>query len=461
MGERVLVLDDEVAILDILEQYLSTEGYECVLTATAHRAFEELGGNSFAVVLVDLGLPDMDGIEVVRKVREADAEIGIIVITGLNEVTAAVQAMRSGADDYLLKPLNFNEISVSVSKVLEKRHLIIENRRHQEELEGRIQAATEDLERTNGELASTKEYLENLLHSTVDAILTSDRDGNISFVNEGGMKMLGYARDQLLGKPVAELLVTGQDEVQYLRRALRDDKPLQNYETDLRHKDGSLIPVNMSVSQVRDADGQIVSWLAICKDITEQKRLEQELKEMSIKDSLTGLYNHRHFYDRLEPEVERARRQKHGLSLLLMDLDQFKWYNDQYGHFAGDNVLRAVGEVIREWTREHVDMGFRYGGDEFTVILPEADERQAHHIAERIRSTFLQRHFERVTISCGVVAYQAEYSVRKFIQAVDAMMYEAKRTGGNRVCVFDAEVCERVLRQTQRVAAPAQQKEQA
>ena len=95
---------------------------------------------------------------------------------------------------------------------------------------------------------------------------------------------------------------------------------------------------------------------------------------MSIKDSLTGLYNQRYFYDRLAGEIERARRQSHPLSLLLFDIDQFKTYNDCHGHLAGDNVLQAAGQIVMESTREHVDVGFRYGGDEFTVILPEADE---------------------------------------------------------------------------------------
>ena len=436
MGERILILDDERSILDLLNQYLSAEGYECVSCETGADAWKKLGQAPFAVLLVDLGLPDIDGLDVVREVRAADREVGIIVITGHTAVTEAVNALRYGADDYLIKPLNFPQISMSVSKVLEKRNLVIQNRQHQQNLEKRVVEATEDLKRANRELIRTKEYLENLLHSTVDTIITCEPGGNVSFANEGALQMLGYTQPELVGKPMADILVGEADEVRYLSRTIGNGRPLQNYETELKQKTGPTVPVSLSISLVHDADGQVVSWLALGKDITEQRRLRQELKEMSVKDSLTGLYNHRHFYERLGAEVERARRQRRALSLLLLDLDQFKPYNDRFGHLAGDEVLRAVREVVVECTREHVDLGFRYGGDEFTVILPEAEEKQACHVAERIRTTFASCEFEGITMSIGVMAYRPDYNMQRFVQCADAMMYEAKRAGGNRICVY-------------------------
>ncbi len=459
MSERILILDDEVAILDLLEQYLQMEGFECVLTSTAEAALQELEQHDFAILMSDLGLPDMDGLEVVRRAHKTNSAMGIIVITGFSEVSAAVNAMRAGADDYLVKPMDFNQISVSVAKAMEKRALILENRRHQEDLEMRIAAATQDLESTNSELIRTKEYLENLLHSTIDAIITCNHAGEISFLNEGALQMLGYFQDEFVGQPVEALFANGAKEVGALRRIVRGDRPLQSYESEFCHRDGHSIPVSLSVSLVHDADGHIVSWLAIGKDITEQKRLGQELRELSIKDALTNMYNHRHFYDRLESEIERARRQQHPLSLLLIDLDQFKPYNDSHGHLAGDEVLRSMGRVIEECTREHVDLGFRYGGDEFTIILPEADENQALVIAERIRTVFKQQNFEGISVSVGVMSFQKDQSLEEFVQCADAMMYEAKRSGGNRVCMFDPEVCAKALKMTRSRVLTAEDKE--
>ena len=394
---------------------------------------------AFSVLLTDLKMPEMHGMEVVREAKRLDADLAIIVVTALYDVKNAIQAMRMGADDYVVKPFDLNEISLCVSRALEKRALLIENRHHQRELETRVREATASLEKTNKELLATKEYLESLLHSTVDAIITSDVAGKITFANKGATRMLGYAREELIGSAVWKLYTGGREEARHVQRLLRENAPLQNYETELTHKDGAVIPVTMSISGVTDAAGNVTSWLAICKDSTEQKKLERELKEMSIKDSLSGLFNQRYFYDRLAGEIERARRQNHPLSLLLFDIDQFKTYNDCHGHLAGDNVLQAAGLTVVESTREHVDVGFRYGGDEFTVILPEADEDQAYNIAERIRTGFEGRHFDNLTVSIGLMTYKEGYSLRTFIQFTDAMMYDAKRSGGNKIYVYRPE----------------------
>ncbi|MCX5759622.1 MAG: diguanylate cyclase [Candidatus Hydrogenedentes bacterium] len=439
MKERILILDDETSILDILQQHLTEEQYECVVTTSPKEAIGNLCEQSFAVLLTDLKMPEMDGIEVVRIAKDSDPDLGIIVITALVDVKHAIQALRIGAYDYVLKPFNLSEISLAVNRAVEKRNLVIENRRHQQELEGHVRAATSDLKQANEELRSTKEYLENLLHSTVDAIFTTDPAGVVTFANEGAISMMGHSREDFIGHPFSDFYAGGRDEGTYVQRLLRENAPLQNYETELKHKGDRLVPVNMSISFVKDADGRIASILAICKDITRQKKLEGELKEMSIKDSLTGLYNQRSFYDQLAAEIERARRQNHPLSLLLFDIDQFKTYNDCHGHLAGDSVLQTVGQVVTESTREHVDHGFRYGGDEFTVILPEADETQAYNIADRIRTSFESRRFDALTLSIGMMTYRQGYSLRTFVQFTDAMMYDAKRSGGNRIFVYRPE----------------------
>lgn len=439
MKARILVLDDESSILELLGQHLTEEGYDCSLHTSAVEALEALKSSHFDLLVTDLKMPELHGIEVVLQAKQQDEELAVIVVTALLEVTNAIEAMRAGADDYLLKPFNLSEISLAVEKSLERRNLIIENRRYQTELEARIAEATADLERTNRELRSTKEYLESLFHSTVDAILTIDEGYMVTFANSGATHMFGYGRDELERTPMTDLLHGGMEELQHIYRMLGHDKPLQNYETEVQHQNGMLIPVNISLSQVHSPATGKISTLAICKDITQQKLLENELKEMSIKDTLTCLYNQRYFYDRLEAEIERATRQGHPLSLLLFDVDQFKPYNDCHGHLEGDRVLKTVGDVVLECTREHVDIGFRYGGDEFTVILPEAGEEQAYVIAERVRQSFEAKRFDRLTLSVGLMEYRPGSTARSFIRFADAMMYDAKRSGGNRVYIYKPE----------------------
>lgn len=437
MGERVLVLDDEASILDILGQHLENEGYACTLVESPLKALELLEKDSFPLLMTDLKMPEMNGIEVVRHARAADETVAIIVVTALLDVTNAIEAMRAGADDYVLKPFNLDDISVSVQRALEKRHLMAEHRKRWQELVSQVSEATEDLAKTGQELTITKEYLQHLIDSTVDAIYTVNVGEHIALVNRGTLRMLGRSEEDMLGTPISDLLVGGVEEAQYIRRVLTVDAPLQNFESELRHATGTKIPVSMSISLVHGATGKLDSTLSVCKDITEQKRLENELKEMTIRDNLTGLYNQRHFYDRLEAEIERSRRQKYTLSLLVIDVDKFKSYNDAHGHLEGDKVLQTVAEVIWECTREHVDIGCRYGGDEFTVILPECPEAQAFNIAERLRGMFEAKRFDLLTMSIGLVTYQEGQTLRQFMQFTDSMMYDAKRAGGNRVYKYD------------------------
>lgn len=439
MKANILLLDDETSILEILGHHLSEE-YSCTATTSAVQALELLKDQRFDLLITDLKMPEMHGMEVMQQALARDADLAIIVVTALMEVTNAIEAMRAGASDYVLKPFNLTEISLSVEKALDRRRLIIENRKYQTELEERVGEATADLERMNRELRGTKEYLENLLASSVDAILTADSAvGKLTYVNRAAVHMLGFDEAEFSQKTFGDLFAGGAEEARYMRRLLQENRPLQNYETELLRNDGTHVPVNLSLSLVKDADGKVVSILGIGKDITEQKRLQQELKELSMKDGLTGLYNQRYFYERLEMEIERAQRQGHPLSLLLFDIDQFKTYNDCHGHLEGDKVLRTLGSVVIECTREHVDIGCRYGGDEFTVILPEADEKEAYNIAERIRVSFAARRFDHLTVSIGLMSYKRGTSLRSFVRFVDAMMYDAKRSGGNRVFVYDLE----------------------
>jgi len=167
---------------------------------------------------------------------------------------------------------------------------------------------------------------------------------------------------------------------------------------------------------------------------------EQRFKEMSITDELTGLYNSRHFFNQLKAEVERTDRYGHPLTLLMLDLDNFKQYNDAFGHLSGDRVLAETGNIIKKSIRS-TDSAYRYGGEEFVVILPESGGQESLYIAERIRRSFEseevfahKRDDLRVTASIGVAQYIAGEELSAFIKRVDQNMYAAKNAGKNRIC---------------------------
>lgn len=159
----------------------------------------------------------------------------------------------------------------------------------------------------------------------------------------------------------------------------------------------------------------------------------KKMEELSITDSLTTLFNRRYFYRRLKEEMARAKRQKHPVSLLVVDLDNLKEYNDAHGHLKGDDALRGVAQAVKNSIRQDVDHGFRYGGDEFAVILPYSDSDEAGEVAERIRKTFEDFALEGTSLSIGLAELDFEEEVDDFVTRADSAMYVSKNTGGNQV----------------------------
>ena len=177
---------------------------------------------------------------------------------------------------------------------------------------------------------------------------------------------------------------------------------------------------------------------------------EQRFKEMSITDELTGLYNSRHFFSRLKAEIERTDRYGHPLTLLILDLDNFKQCNDTFGHLAGDKVLAEAGNIIRKSIRS-TDSAYRYGGEEFAVILPESSKQEALYFAERIRKSFESVAFSdykdrdlRVTVSIGVAQHLSGQKISAFFKRADRNMYAAKKSGKNRVYCGPYSLPERI-----------------
>ena len=163
------------------------------------------------------------------------------------------------------------------------------------------------------------------------------------------------------------------------------------------------------------------------------------IKNLAVRDGLTGLYNHRYFQDKLSEELAKADRYKKDLSLILTDVDHFKKFNDTYGHQEGDKVLMGVSQVLQETVRAKVDTVARYGGEEFAVILPETDGNAAYDLGERIRKSIESRLFEyegkkiyRVTLSLGLSSYPFDaIEKRLLIQYADQALYDAKKNGRN------------------------------
>jgi diguanylate cyclase (GGDEF)-like protein len=174
----------------------------------------------------------------------------------------------------------------------------------------------------------------------------------------------------------------------------------------------------------------------------ERNDMVEKLKKLAVTDGLTKLYNSRKFYEQLETEIERFNRYKHPLSLIMLDIDHFKEFNDTYGHLEGDKVLYKVGEIINSSLRT-MDTAYRYGGEEFTVILPETRADEAEVVASRIKESLEEEIFApqinqqiKVTASFGITEYLPPENIHSFVNRVDQALYASKDEGRNKITVM-------------------------
>ena len=175
--------------------------------------------------------------------------------------------------------------------------------------------------------------------------------------------------------------------------------------------------------------------------INERDRMIERLKNQSIRDPLTELYNSRHFYAQLEDEIQRSERYLHPLSLIFIDIDKFKTINDTYGHMVGDQALLLIAKKMQASLRSQ-DTAYRFAGDEFTIILPETTSDNAKFVADRVKSEMdkdslmiREQEITKITLSLGVAEYQRNEKKEQFVHRADVTMYEAKKKGGNTIAV--------------------------
>ncbi len=254
-----------------------------------------------------------------------------------------------------------------------------------------------------------------------------DLAGNFTFFNDSMVSILGYPREQMVG--MNNRVYMDSEAAGRVFETFHDvyltGRPGRALDWELIRQNGSRVFVGVSVSLITDPLGKPIGFRGIARDITERKKFEEELKRLSITDDLTGLFNQRHFYRRIDEEAKRARRMAYPLCIILFDLDSFKSYNDTYGHLAGNDVLKEVGAIARSCIREDMDTAFRYGGDEFAVILPSIPEQGARAVADRIRSEVIRK-IQGIDISIGIASLEEELDVTDIIHRADSAMYEQK-----------------------------------
>lgn len=301
------------------------------------------------------------------------------------------------------------------------------------------------------ELYEKEGYLQSILDTALEAILTMNENGKIEMINPAVERMFGYTEDELIGKSVSLLMPDSiadfhQNKVDTYLNTHQKIMTGRKIETEAKRKDGSTFPISISVSDNIINDRHI--FTSVMSDITEQRDITNALTEknteltyLSSHDELTGIYNRRSVNEYLQREWDRAYRQKNNISLLMIDVDYFKKYNDHYGHLTGDDCLRNVSRTLKTHLHRPADYLGRYGGEEFIVVLPETELSGAVEVAEHLRSAVEELNiphkessFGYVTVSIGIASVIPKKikNYEKMISCADNALYKAKEQGRNR-----------------------------
>jgi len=284
----------------------------------------------------------------------------------------------------------------------------------------------------------SNEYMQALLQSVKDlAILSTDIHGYVMTSSAGSQAILLTPHQSVLGKDLLTLFTNTKFQHEVARYMGMQDLPtLERKRVTQGTAEGERY-LDVTLQRVYDPGKRPLGFLCIARNVTENVRLHEKLEALTITDELTGLYNQRSFFSTLATEIERSRRIKRSLSLIFFDLDGFKKFNDTHGHLLGSQVLRETAQLLLGKVRSNSDSCYRYGGDEFIVIMPETQSKTAAVVAGRLREGLYERFEQQISASVGIAEYSENLDPKSLLVKADQAMYAAKQKGGNCVVVAD------------------------
>ena len=306
-----------------------------------------------------------------------------------------------------------------------------------------------DLKKTENSLRESEGRFRGLVKQAAVGVAEIEMStGRFFTVNRRLCEIVGRTEEELLATTFHAITHPEDSHLHEGKTQMMLDGAIDHYSLEKRYlrKDGGIVWVNITVSPLWRPGEAPGRNMIVTEDITDRKRMEEALRdrerryrELSIIDDLTQLFNSRQFYLQLKIELDRSNRYEQPLTLLMLDLDNFKAFNDAYGHVEGDQVLRRLGKVVKRYLRE-TDFAYRYGGEEFTVLLPMTTSSDGAVTAERIRTEFQKEHFSpvpdkevHITVSIGLAQYKMKEEMKAFVHRADQLMYKGKKNGKDRV----------------------------
>jgi diguanylate cyclase (GGDEF)-like protein/PAS domain S-box-containing protein len=396
---------------------------DCMADAESH-----LASHTVDIILLDLGLPDTQGLEAVRRAHGAASRVPLVVLSGLDDEKIALQAMQEGAQDYLIKgQIEPRELFRALRYAVERK------------------AIEETLFEAN-------ERAQVTLDCIGDAVISTDVSGNITFLNLVAEEMTGWPLKDVAGRP----MVNAFQIVNAKTRKIVENPMTKATELNrkgnlpincvLIRRDGTEIYIEDSVAPIHDHDGRVIGSVLIFRDVTAARAMAEQIAHSAEHDLLTGLPNRLLLNDRIGQAIAMAQRHLGKVALLFLDMDGFKHINDSLGHPAGDKLLQSIANRLRDCVRAP-DTVSRQGGDEFIVLLQEVKEPEdvaiaAKRLLKSLSETYSmgQRNLH-ITTSIGVSLYPDDgLDAETLIKNADTAMYQAKENGRQTYQFFKSEM---------------------
>jgi diguanylate cyclase (GGDEF)-like protein/PAS domain S-box-containing protein len=461
-GARILIVDDRPTNRAVLKAVLRPPLYQVTEAAGGQKALELVADHSFDIVILDLLMPDVNGLEVLKSIRKTQSEsaLPIIMVTVKEERSGIVEALESGANDYISRPIDFPVLFARIQAQLARKRMEDALRDAQEDLERRIEARTAELVNTNRTLKveiSERKRVENALRASEERFKDFAQTGadwfwemgpDLRFTYLAGQysEALGLERSKVLGRTRAEVhagwivdAAAWDNHQQNLQRR----HAFSDFEFTWVRPDGKEKVLRISGKPIFGANGTFQGYRGADRDITETHHLAQQMAHQATHDALTGLENRREFERQLEQALASARSESTRHALCYLDLDQFKLINDSAGHVVGDQLLRQVAGLLLGKLRA-CDTLARLGGDEFSLLIKNCPLERALEIAEDLltaiqefRFSWEGRSFE-IGGSIGLVPITSDAeSTAQLLSQADVACYTAKERGRNRVYVYE------------------------
>jgi diguanylate cyclase (GGDEF)-like protein/PAS domain S-box-containing protein len=416
----LLMVEDNLGDFRLIREMFNEQDLhdtELTQVKSMGEAEKHLAEGTVDIILLDLGLPDAQGLEAVRRAHAAAPHVPLVVLTTRDDELMAVQALREGAQDYLLKD------QIDGRRLLRALHYAVERKVMEEEL------------------FVEKERAQVTLNSIGDAVICTDIAGNVSFLNLVAEKMTGWPRQDAAGRPMAEVFrildAPSREAISNpMEMAVGQNRTVHLPSNCLLiSRDGFETPIEDSIAPIHDREGKVTGAVIVFHDVSVARTMALQMAHSAQHDFLTGLPNRALVNDRVSQAIAFASRHSKKVAVLFLDLDGFKHINDSLGHAIGDKLLQSVAKRLVNCVRGS-DTVSRQGGDEFVVLVSEAEQSGDAAITARrmlqavAEAHSIDQHDLYVTTSIGISVYPDDgLDAETLIKNADTAMYQAKENG--------------------------------